>query len=409
MKFLQNSNHSSQSTTPQSTVITPLTPQNPDSPFAEISFPSRPEKNQTDLFTRLPAYQTPSSQEFITKTRTTVFPSSQVTDKRTSSLFIPVSKVLSTKYAFIPATPRTGNSVNSRITIGPGLSVILKEGLTLEDFETILKDHNIRSPHTTEIYGNSYYVEIDSDKAEDLRTQLVQSQPVVPAWVGKEIGGGKRIVTMVIEENHAVAMSVLSEFGCTLKTGMNPWTYFGPEVTESAAQKMADDLSKDPRVIVASMMRVGDVDIELFYKNRDIWYLTASPGKCKLPDKILVLIDPTYPRFQTQDPKYLHDEYLQFIAEGTLIPASELGPQGSVIGDVMLVDIELFPGIPTNIVDQYAYKVVSISEAYGYPLWAPTTFGYHHVYAFIPLNKMESLANLSEVRSVSMVYPPECA
>jgi hypothetical protein len=145
--------------------------------------------------------------------------------------------------------------------------------------------------------------------------------------------------------------------------------------------------------------RIGhEPGYEKFYKyleEIDKYKANMTHSQEKIPSQILEMIDPNYPKFDSTQLIPDTQVILGMIDGGFYRPAASLGKDGEKTGDLFYVYIDLIPNTPLDLVDSDSYKVESKEREYNY------------VAAWVPSKNIEKIANMSEVRSISLVSLPE--
>ena len=117
-----------------------------------------------------------------------------------------------------------------------------------------------------------------------------------------------------------------------------------------------------------------------------------TKSQLKLSTALLILTDPAYPFDRQSD--IWQGTYGALVVTGTLIPANQLGSDGSNGGDIILVSIYLNQGSSIDSVDNYLYQKIGYDEFY------------NSVVAWVRLNDIAKLSEIDDVRLIDNPVAP---
>jgi hypothetical protein len=125
-------------------------------------------------------------------------------------------------------------------------------------------------------------------------------------------------------------------------------------------------------------------------------YLNSlPPEELKLSTDLLILINPDFPVFSTDSKQNI---YNSLVSINVLIPASQLGYQGQIVGDVVAVHIWLDPGSNLDLIQPYIFKEFSRDTGkYGEDYW--------QINGLVPLKNLRKIASMNNVRNIFPIYP----
>ena len=122
---------------------------------------------------------------------------------------------------------------------------------------------------------------------------------------------------------------------------------------------------------------------------------TLPPEELKISTDLLNLINPDFPVFS---PDSKQNIYNALVSMNILIPASQLGYQGQIVGDVVAVHIRLDPGSNLDLIQPYIFEEFSRDTGkYGEDYWQIT--------GLVPLKNLKKIASMNNVRDISSSSP----
>ena len=124
-------------------------------------------------------------------------------------------------------------------------------------------------------------------------------------------------------------------------------------------------------------------------------YLNSlPPEESKVSTNLLELIEPDFPVFSSDDKI---NTYNTLVAANLLIPANQLGYQGEIVGDIVVVHILVDPGTNFDLIQPYIYREISRgSGEYGTD-W--------QINGLVPLKNLKQIALIKNVRLIIPLYP----
>ncbi|MEI7434931.1 MAG: hypothetical protein WCJ93_11835 [Methanomicrobiales archaeon] len=122
---------------------------------------------------------------------------------------------------------------------------------------------------------------------------------------------------------------------------------------------------------------------------------TLPPEELKISTDLLILINPDFPVFS---PDFKQNIYNSLVRINVIIPASQLGYQGEIVGDVVAVHIWLDPGSNLDLIQPYVLKEFSRDTGkYGEDYW--------QINGLVPLKNLRKIASMNNVRNIFPIYP----